>query len=59
MSNSSLLLELMGRMGSDAAVPRKTRLLGIALLFCWAGAITAGRFMAYLGMRSGIVPQKN
>jgi hypothetical protein len=54
-----LLRALRKRLFRDAAAPRKTRLLGIALLFCWTGAITAGRLMAYLGMRSGIVAQKD
>ena len=54
-----LLRALRKRLFCDAATPRKTKLLGIALLFCWAGAITAGRLMAYLGMRSGIVAQNN
>jgi hypothetical protein len=34
-------------------VPENTKPLGIALLVCWAGAIAAGRLMAYLGPVSG------
>ena len=30
-------------------MPMKTRMMAGALLMCWAGAITAGRLMAYIG----------
>ena len=32
-------------------VPRKGRMLAVASLACWAGAITAGRFLAYTYVR--------
>jgi hypothetical protein len=31
------------------SVPMKSQLMAGALLVCWAGAITAGRLMAYIG----------
>ncbi len=37
----------------DWSIPENAKPLGIALLLCWAGAIAAGRFMAYLGPVSG------
>lgn len=37
----------------NAALPFAARVLAIASLVCWTGAITAGRFMAYLGPVSG------
>jgi len=31
------------------SVPTQARIMAVALLMCWAGAITAGRLMAYIG----------
>jgi hypothetical protein len=35
----------------DAAITQRARIYAFASLFCWTGAITAGRLMAYLGPR--------
>ena len=40
-----------GQRANENPVPRKGRMLAIASLACWAGAITTGRFLAYTYVR--------
>jgi hypothetical protein len=37
----------------ELSITERAKALGVVLLVCWAGAIAAGRFMAYLGPVSG------
>ena len=39
---------------SDRIVPANARMLAVASLICWLGAITAGRLLAYVGPVSGL-----
>jgi hypothetical protein len=48
-----LLKQLRKRVFHDPAGAFSARMLGVGLLLCWTGAITAGRLMAYLGPVSG------
>jgi hypothetical protein len=48
-----LLKQLRKRVFHDPAGALSARVLGVGLLLCWTGAITAGRLMAYLGPVSG------
>jgi hypothetical protein len=43
--------DMFGRAASAASVSASDRLLGTASLACWAGAITAGRLLAYTATR--------
>jgi hypothetical protein len=38
----------------SAALPRHAKVLAAGSLFCWLGAITAGRLLAYVGPVSGL-----
>jgi hypothetical protein len=38
----------------DRMIPANARMLAMASLFCWVGAITAGRLLAYVGPVSGL-----
>ena len=38
----------------DRMVPANARILAVASLICWLGAITAGRLLAYVGPVSGL-----
>ena len=42
------------RKTSDRPVPANARMLAVASLICWLGAITAGRLLAYVGPVSGL-----
>ena len=43
----------------QGALPSNARFLAWASLFCWLGAITAGRLLAYLGPVSGLTGISN